>query len=268
MQTLTIRRGIAISLFSCTLLFTACETQKASTTTTEETTTMTSDRHVSQNALDYDGIYRGTLPCADCEGIKTTVYLMKDNTYKTEMEYLGKENSKFESKGSYSWNNDGTTITLQDKDGNTQFAVGENTLTQLDADGKQVTSALAPLYILTKDNYGILNRKWRLVEIMGKPVTDAQTNNQGAFLQFLDSENRYTAITGCNNISGTFSTESFNKLKLGMGMSTMKACADMSIENKMKEVLQTADSFQLNPNELILIKGRMAPLARFVAPVN
>lgn len=222
----------------------------------------------AQNALDYDGIYRGTIPCADCEGIKTTVYLMRNNTFKTIQEYLGKEDATFERSGKYTWNEAGNTVTLQTGNEKSIYFVGENTLTQLNQDGSKVMGVLAANYILTKDNYSILNRKWKLVELLGKPITNAQTGNENAVIQFSDKENRFSATAGCNIISGNFTTESYNRLKLSMGISTMKSCENMEIENHLKEVLNTADGFQIDGQNLILIRAKMAPLAKFVAPVN
>lgn len=45
--------------------------------------------HNSKNPLDWNGTYRGILPCADCEGIKTEVTLHKDRTYEIARKYLG-----------------------------------------------------------------------------------------------------------------------------------------------------------------------------------
>ena len=91
--------------------------------------------------------------------------------------------------------------------------------------------------------------------------------NKEAFIQFSDQENRYTAYAGCNSMSGSFSTEAGNKIALGMGISTMMACENMSIERELSKVLSTADYFQVDGNFLILMEG-ITVLARFVAPVN
>ena len=49
---------------------------------------VTDDGHNAQNSLDWAGTYEGTLPCADCPGIKTTITLKDDNTYTISEEYL------------------------------------------------------------------------------------------------------------------------------------------------------------------------------------
>ena len=247
-------------LFALTLF--SCDAQNNSPSKNSDLT------HSAKTSLDYDGIYRGTIPCADCEGIKATVYLMRDKTFKTIYDYLGKEAEPVEIKGKFTWNKEGNSITLQSGKDKSIYFVGENTLTQLDQDGKKMTGELASKYILTKDNYKILNRKWKLVELMGKPLDNSQTMDKDAYIQFNDNDNRYTAYAGCNTVSGSFATESYNRLKLGMGISTMMSCQNMTIESEMNKVLSTADSFQVDGNNLVLIKGRMAPLAKFVAPVN
>ena len=49
------------------------------------------------------GTYEGTLPAADCEGIKTTLTLNKDKTYILRSEYIGEgeKSATYESKGHY-----------------------------------------------------------------------------------------------------------------------------------------------------------------------
>lgn len=111
------------------------------------------DMHNAANSLDLAGSYEGTLPCADCEGIKTTVELNKDSLFTLREEYLGKKNAMaFNSKGK--WVVHENTITLQfDKelqDRRVQYKAGEGKLWLLDQEGKEITGTLADKYILTK----------------------------------------------------------------------------------------------------------------------
>lgn len=249
---------VVMILFAFTLL--SCNVKQIGTVTNP------TPGDTSQNSLDYDGIYRGTIPCADCEGIKATVYLMRNNTFKTVYEYLGRDVKPFETSGTFTWNEEGNTVTLKSANDATSYFVGENTLTQLDQDGKKMTGTLASKYILSKDNYRILHRKWKLIEIDGKSIT-SQSMKKEAYIQFSHIDNRYSAYAGCNTMSGTFATESNNRLKLGRGMSTLMACQDMTIEKELSKVLSTADRFQIDGNHLVLLKGEIS-LAKFVAPVN
>lgn len=259
-QILVFVAAFPLALFFFFALF-SCDAQKKTVLNNPD------PAHSAENALDYDGIYRGTIPCADCDGIKATVYLMRNNTFKTVYEYLGKNVKPLETTGNFTWNKAGNTVNLNSENEKISYFVGENTLTQLDQNGKKTTGALASKYILTKDNYKILHRNWTLIELKGKPVTN-QVANTPSFIQFSDTDSRYTAYAGCNSMSGTFETDAENRLKLGMGISTMMACQDMTLEKEFKSVLSSTDHFQVNGNNLVLMKGTTTILAKFVAPVN
>jgi len=49
----------------------------------------------SLTSLDWPGIYRGVLPCADCEGIETEIKINADLTYVISSTYLGKNEEAF-----------------------------------------------------------------------------------------------------------------------------------------------------------------------------
>lgn len=124
--------------------------------TSEETMdTMVSevvDGHNSQNSLDWAGIYEGTTPCADCEGIKTILELNEDNTYVLSQTYLGKPeiDNEFKRNGSFTWNGLGSIVTLKDGDAEFEYKVGENQLWILDANGDIIDGDLADMFILKK----------------------------------------------------------------------------------------------------------------------
>lgn len=107
--------------------------------------------HNSSNSLDWAGTYKGTLPCADCEGLETEVFLKADLTYPIKTKYLGKGNEIIEEKGNFNWNNAGNTIVLSgNKNRPNQYFVGENKLIQLDMSGKKIEGTLADNYVLKK----------------------------------------------------------------------------------------------------------------------
>lgn len=108
------------------------------------------DMHTSEMALDYHGTYEGTLPCADCKGIKTQLTINDDSTFVIVSDYLGEEDAKFEDKGTYFIEN-GEVLVTQDEDGEQKYyKLQEGSLAQLDADKKLIEGDMAPLYILTK----------------------------------------------------------------------------------------------------------------------
>lgn len=108
------------------------------------------DMHTSEIALDYHGVYEGTLPCADCEGIKTQLTINEDHTFVLVSNYLGEEDAKFEDKGTYFIEN-GEILVIQDEDGDQKYyKLQEGSLAQLDTNKKPIEGEMAPLYVLTK----------------------------------------------------------------------------------------------------------------------
>lgn len=110
------------------------------------------DHHTSELSLDWDGTYSGTLPCADCEGIETSLTLNKDLSYVLTIQYLGKENVLTDTlKGNFTW--DGNNIKLDgiaENDRPSEYKIEENQIKQLDMAGNEITGDLAKKYILKK----------------------------------------------------------------------------------------------------------------------
>lgn len=143
-------RNSLLCLAAAGLLFSACQQNNSTHKTTAGTAadSAVSDGHTAQNSLDWASTYEGVLPCADCEGIKTTLTLKEDLTYLLREEYLKKDVVN-EEQGSFNWNKEGTSITVNRQDGGFLiFFVGENQLRSLDQAGKEITGPLASSYIL------------------------------------------------------------------------------------------------------------------------
>jgi len=113
----------------------------------------------------------------------------------------------------------------------------------------------------------ILGKKWKLIELNGKPVAD-KVNGKEPYLKLIKQEKDYTyeASGGCNGIGGNLKLSGF-KVQFAQGMSTMMACEDMSIEHGLSKALVTTDNYTVSKegDVLSINKGRMAPLARFRA---
>ncbi|WP_228455384.1 copper resistance protein NlpE [Chryseobacterium sp. Tr-659] len=151
--------GAALFLASCSKK----ETSENTNTLTDSATTAvqpvsadsitkatpTAAGDTSENALDWAGTYEAVVPCADCPGIKTSLTLNNDKTFSIKEEYL-ERNSKNEDKGTFVWDTTGSIITLKGKSASYKYKVGENTLFQLDMDGKEITGPNKDLYIFKK----------------------------------------------------------------------------------------------------------------------
>lgn len=130
----------------------SCGNQKVrNNSDSEEGNRMVPDMHTSQIALDFVGIYKGTVPCADCEGIETIIELKVDETFEIQFVYLGKSEEVFSYSGHYHWNDDGRSIHLHgNQNGPSYYFVGENQLIQLDMEGSRIAGDLAEKYVLKK----------------------------------------------------------------------------------------------------------------------
>lgn len=118
---------------------------------TDEKENSSTNVHTSRNSLDWNGTYRGIIPCADCDGIETVLTLNPDHTFELFSTYLGKGRDAVGTKGTFNWNADGNTITLSGiTAGPSQYFVGENKLLQLDMSGQRITGSLSDRYVLQK----------------------------------------------------------------------------------------------------------------------
>src|SRR5690606_28741050 len=97
----------------------------------------------SRTSLDWDGYYVGTLPCADCPGIKTELELNADQTFILRETYLDRDVASRVTTGSFNWNGQGNAIRLNsDGERTINYLVGENTLIQLDVNGNRITGPI------------------------------------------------------------------------------------------------------------------------------
>lgn len=109
------------------------------------------DEHTSEIALDWDGTYKGLLPCASCPGILTSININADKTFEKSNFYLESKNAYTIEKGSFSFTENGRDIILKPNVGSSaMYAVGENKLTMLNANGERMSSDFAKMYELTK----------------------------------------------------------------------------------------------------------------------
>ena len=226
------------------------------------------DPHNSRNALDWAGSYSGVLPCADCEGIRTSVTLHQDGRFTRRTTYLGKSPMPRSDEGNIAWDDDGHLVTLKNPDGSEQmYQVGEEQLFHLDKNGNRITGELSGMYVLEKtvEDLRIEGIRWVLIELSGQPVQAPQGSEQAHF-ELLAAESKVVGHASCNRFFGSYEIKRGNRISFGnnMGM-TMMACPDMDTEMAFMEAMRKADNYAISANQLSLNKARMAPLARFSA---
>lgn len=245
------------------LIMLSCQSEKSAVESIETNNYELADN--SMTSLDWNGTYKGTLPCADCEGIEITLTIKSNGEFQKSSKYLGKdENILFET-GTFEWDEKGRNITLTTESGDNQiYQVGENILFHLDQEGNRITGNLEEMYRLIKNHadFFLEDRKWVLTELRGQSY-ELKADEKEVFLFFENETARFYGNTGCNAINGPYEIKEGSRISFGNVASTMMACPSMDNDRVIAELLAEVDNYSIADGQLSLNKARMAPLARF-----
>lgn len=260
----------------------ACNSGKranSSQTGEEQTATAEGSENIaaadnSRNSLDWAGVYKGVLPCADCDGIQEEIRLNNDLSYEMVITYLGKDDNRFTDNGRFEWDEAGSRIKLISATGyfgevNRWFQVGENRLIALDTEGNRMENNLpSEIYNFQKIDldFVITEKYWKLVELNGKEITFApEGQTREAYFILKNEENKVIGHTGCNNMNGSYSlTNENNGISFTPMVTTRMACVGVEYEAEYLDVFQSCDSYAVLNDTLTLKKGE-TPLAKFAA---
>lgn len=223
--------------------------------------------HNSRISLDWSGTYRGTLPCADCEGIKTKLTLYRDDTYRRTIEYVGRNERVFTDEGSFRWSETGNKISIDNLDGSRQnYQVGENFLVHLDRQGQPVTGTRAELYKLMK-NFAdplIEDIRWVAFEIEGRRIASEESGKQ-AFILLNSNNGAIAGNDGCNAMRGEYQLNSGSSISLQITASTKMACPNMKASDAFRTLLEKADSYVVTDTLALFQETAEVPLVRFIS---
>ena len=108
----------------------------------------------------------------------------------------------------------------------------------------------------------LLDTKWELTEVYGKPVIPAETD-RAAFIQFSSQDQRAVGMATINRFFGQFTLEG-DKLKLDpLGMTRMAGPEPlMKQEDAFVKALSATKSYRIAGNTLELLDGDMV-IAKF-----
>ncbi len=137
--------GIALTLAACG------GKNKQPAASTDSTQVAGSDTAAIDTS--YCGTYRGTLPAADCPGIKTVLTISSDSTYSLSSDYVGKKDGQFVTSGVYHMR-DGKLIELVTPSSGekTYYKVKDSkSVVMTDSLGNEPEGETAKLYVLTKE---------------------------------------------------------------------------------------------------------------------
>lgn len=141
--------GALAVLSSCTeKKTTANATDKDSTSVVD--TTATDDNYVDLAAV--SGTYEGTLPAADCPGIKTVLTIKADSTYQLQQDYIDKKNGHDEASGVFKVLDGKRLMLVRPSSGEqTYYKVKDNnSIVMTDSLDVEPEGETAKLYVLKK----------------------------------------------------------------------------------------------------------------------
>jgi heat shock protein HslJ len=219
------------------------------------------------NTAGWEGVYFGTLPCSDCDGIETIITLRANFTYSIETQYLGRSNEASRQNGTFSWNSLGTVIMFGNLNRSVpmNFLVLANGLKQLDAVGKPMKGGIAEDYVLKKDTTGILEIYWKLISINGRAPVSAPDNKREAHFNLKAIGGRISGNSGCNSFSGSYTLPSAGRLALGPLASTRMACLEnMKDEADFFSVLGGSVNYQFQGDTLVLFDDERQKEGQFI----
>jgi heat shock protein HslJ/uncharacterized lipoprotein NlpE involved in copper resistance len=241
-----------VAMFSVILLVVASFGSAAAPQFAGAPPTQAADIHNSRISLDWAGTYEGVLPCAHCPGIWTRLTINKDGSYRLVTQ--GSQNAEKSVSGVFTWQPSGNAITLDERGGRQQFAVGEGRLTLLLPEGSRSSSEPANLVLTlaapasqSGDMEQELGRyRWTLVL-----ATDANNRriagltrrrDRPVVLSFAGSQ---LSVQGpCNRLVAGYQVTAAKQLTVNTGASTRMACAtalmqaDSALFNLLAKPLQ------------------------------
>ena len=149
------KKMIYFAMAAAVALTTSCNGKKTAQADAANDSTSVADTTVAGENVDLAavaGTYEGTLPAADCPGIKTVLTINADSTYEIKQDYIDRKDGHDEASG-----------VLQVLDGNVLMLVrpssGEHTFYKVkdsksvvmtDSLGNEAEGEMAKLYVLTK----------------------------------------------------------------------------------------------------------------------
>jgi uncharacterized lipoprotein NlpE involved in copper resistance len=141
-------KKLSVILLAATLSFISCH--KTNKQPSGKQSGTVSEQGVQAEHI--NGVYKGTLPCADCPGIKTTLKFKQGNNVEKTTLYLESNDTTTTTKGTYKVDKDDSTIIVMLPDQKKEFyrMKADTAIVRLNADKEEITGPLAKAYVLTK----------------------------------------------------------------------------------------------------------------------
>ena len=133
----------------------SCTNKKTASNVVDNDSTNVADSAATSSTVDLTsvaGTYEGTLPAADCPGIKTVLTLKADSTYQFTSDYIDRKDGHDEFSGIYKMLANGVVMITRPSSGENSFykVKDEHSLIMTDSLGNEPEGEIAKHYVLTK----------------------------------------------------------------------------------------------------------------------
>ena len=149
------RKLIVLTVGALAVLSSCTEKKTTANATGKDSTSVVDTNATDDNYVDLavvSGTYEGTLPAADCPGIKTVLTIKADSTYQLQQDYIDKKNGHDEASGVFKVLDGKRLMLIRPSSGEqTYYKVKDNnSIVMTDSLGVEPEGETAKLYVLKK----------------------------------------------------------------------------------------------------------------------
>lgn len=146
---------IYFAMAAAVALTTSCNGKKTVSADADHDSTSVADTTVAGENVDLAavaGTYEGTLPAADCPGIKTVLTINADSTYELKQDYIERKDGHDEASGVLQVLNGNVLMLVRPSSGEHTFykVKDSKSVVMTDSLGNEAEGEMAKLYVLTK----------------------------------------------------------------------------------------------------------------------
>ena len=135
-------------------LMTSCNGNKTAQNVVNNDSANVADTAVNENVdlASVAGTYEGTLPAADCPGIKTVLTINADKTYELKQDYIDRKDGHDEASGVLELLDGNVLMLVRPSSGEHTFykVKDDKSIIMTDSLGNEPEDDMAKLYVLTK----------------------------------------------------------------------------------------------------------------------
>lgn len=149
------KKMIYFAMAAAVALTTSCNGKKTVSADADHDSTSVADTTVAGENVDLAavaGTYEGTLPAADCPGIKTVLTINADSTYELKQDYIERKDGHDEASGVLQVLNGNVLMLVRPSSGEHTFykVKDSKNIVMTDSLGNEAEGEMAKLYVLTK----------------------------------------------------------------------------------------------------------------------